>query len=302
MKTSFSTLGCPDWNLEQIAQNAVALGYDGVELRTHTDGNHFHPDASLAEAQRTGEMFHAKGVPVMSIKGYTRFAFTDANEVAQNQALMRKLIGVAEAMKAPHIRTFAGQVPQGATFDAMVETVGKALKPLAKEAADKGITIALETHDDWCAGASVMRLIDIAGSKGFGIVYDIFNAFHSGAESWDQTYEQVKEHICYCHLKDGYQGPDGKNHYVLVGAGDLPVQEILARFKADGYKGYFSFEWEKKWHPEIEPPERAFPHFPHKVHALWDAASFAKKAKPAAMKPAKAKKASKKKSTSKKKR
>ena len=28
-----------------------------------------------------------------------------------------------------------------------------------------------------------------------------------------------------------------------------------------GYKGYYCFEWEKKWHPEIEEPEVAFPHY-----------------------------------------
>jgi hypothetical protein len=28
-----------------------------------------------------------------------------------------------------------------------------------------------------------------------------------------------------------------------------------------GYKGYYCFEWEKKWHPEIEDPEIAFPHY-----------------------------------------
>ena len=33
MKTSFSTLACPDWNLTEILQAAVTYGYDGVELR-----------------------------------------------------------------------------------------------------------------------------------------------------------------------------------------------------------------------------------------------------------------------------
>ena len=28
-----------------------------------------------------------------------------------------------------------------------------------------------------------------------------------------------------------------------------------------GYQGYYCFEWEKKWHPEIEDPEIAFPHY-----------------------------------------
>jgi len=30
---------------------------------------------------------------------------------------------------------------------------------------------------------------------------------------------------------------------------------------AGGYRGYYCFEWEKRWHPEIEEPEIAIPHY-----------------------------------------
>lgn len=269
-KLSFTTLGCPNWTLEQIAANAKAFGYDGVELRTAPDGNHLSPDAPPAEAARVGRLFKDAGVPVMSVMGYCRFAFADPKEVAENQALMRKLIPLAKALGAPYIRTFAGQIPKGADRDAVTKTVGEALKPLAAEAAAAGITIGLETHDDWCAGDRVMRVVDIVKSKGFGIVYDIHNAFHSGLESWDVTYRKVREHIVYCHLKDGYRTPDGNLHYVLLGAGELPLGEILGRFKADGFAGFFSYEWEKKWHAELVDPEHAFPHYPVKFKAVWN--------------------------------
>jgi sugar phosphate isomerase/epimerase len=270
MKLSFTTLGCPDWTLEQIATNGKAYGYDGIELRTHKDGNHFSPDASPDEAKRVGQLFRDAGIPVVSVMGYCTFAYADQAEVAKNQELMHKLLAIAEAMGARYVRTFAGKIPEGLDRDAATETVGNALKPLAEEAAKRKVTIGLETHDDWCAGNRVLRVAKIIGNrKGFGIVYDIHNAFHSGIESWSVTYQKVKDHICYCHLKDGYTGLDGKNHYVLVGAGDLPVAKILQRFKRDGFDSFFSFEWEKKWHPELEPPERAFPHFAHKVRALW---------------------------------
>jgi hypothetical protein len=34
----------------------------------------------------------------------------------------------------------------------------------------------------------------------------------------------------------------------------MAAVELLRR---DEYKGYYSFEWEKLWHPEIEEPEAA---------------------------------------------
>jgi hypothetical protein len=48
---------------------------------------------------------------------------------------------------------------------------------------------------------------------------------------------------------------------VLTGTGDIPVQETVSVLVRNGYKGYYCFVWEKRWHPEIEEPEVAFPHY-----------------------------------------
>jgi hypothetical protein len=39
------------------------------------------------------------------------------------------------------------------------------------------------------------------------------------------------------------------------------VREAVNVLVRNGYKGYYGFEWEKAWHPEIDEPEVAFPHF-----------------------------------------
>jgi hypothetical protein len=39
------------------------------------------------------------------------------------------------------------------------------------------------------------------------------------------------------------------------------VREQVKVLADGGYGGFYGFEWEKKWHPEIEPPEVAFPHY-----------------------------------------
>jgi sugar phosphate isomerase/epimerase len=48
---------------------------------------------------------------------------------------------------------------------------------------------------------------------------------------------------------------------VLTGAGEVPVGRQIAALAKSGYRGVYSFEWEKRWHPEIEAPEVAFPQF-----------------------------------------
>jgi sugar phosphate isomerase/epimerase len=52
----------------------------------------------------------------------------------------------------------------------------------------------------------------------------------------------------------------GRRH-VLTGAGEVPVKETVQVLKAAGYKGYYCLEWEKRWHPDIEEPEIAFPQY-----------------------------------------
>ncbi len=52
--------------------------------------------------------------------------------------------------------------------------------------------------------------------------------------------------------EDGWQ-------LVLLGEGEVAVRDMLGRLSAGGYPGWISVEWEKRWHPEIEPPEVALP-------------------------------------------
>ncbi|HET7724460.1 MAG TPA: hypothetical protein VFK68_07460, partial [Propionibacteriaceae bacterium] len=54
--------------------------------------------------------------------------------------------------------------------------------------------------------------------------------------------------------------PD-QSDFALPGEGNAPLREIVSTLVDNGYAGYVDFEWEKAWHPEIEPPEVAIPAF-----------------------------------------
>ena len=47
----------------------------------------------------------------------------------------------------------------------------------------------------------------------------------------------------------------------MFSPGPATVKAQVKTLATGGYKGYYCFEWEKKWHPEIEDPEIAFPHY-----------------------------------------
>ena len=52
-----------------------------------------------------------------------------------------------------------------------------------------------------------------------------------------------------------------ERRYVLTGTGTVPVRETVNVLARGGYRGYYCLEWEKRWHPELEEPEIAFPHY-----------------------------------------
>jgi hypothetical protein len=61
----------------------------------------------------------------------------------------------------------------------------------------------------------------------------------------------------------------------LIGTGEVPVKEQVAVLARGGYQGFYGFEWEKKWHPEIEEPEVAFPHYAKTMVEYLSAAGVA---------------------------
>ena len=258
MKLAFSTLGCPDWSIEKIAEFAGAQGFDGVELRTHDDGNHFSTGASVEEAAKVGELFRSKGSQVFSLMCYTRFSSADPAELAANRDKLLGILDLAKSVGAGFVRTFAGDFGGKKTKEQAINEAAEYLAPCAARGRELGVELGVETHDAWCDAANIRALQDAVGG-GLGAVWDFVNAVGSTGKSAVEQYADLKGTVLYCHVKDKAPGPDGKSVYVPVGTGRMPVKEAVDILKADGQDLFLSFEHEKKWHPELPEPEEAFP-------------------------------------------
>jgi len=99
-------------------------------------------------------------------------------------------------------------------------------------------------------------ILEKADSPHVALLWDAFHTYVSGKEDPEFTISQLGKYIRHTHLKDGVkQGND--MHYVLTGRGIVPVKRQVQLLAQTGYKGSFSFEWEKVWHPDLEEPEVA---------------------------------------------
>ena len=70
----------------------------------------------------------------------------------------------------------------------------------------------------------------------------------------------LRRWIRHTHLKDSI-GIGSDRKYVLTGRGNIPIQRQINSLRSSGYQGFYCFEWEKVWHPDLIDPEIAIPDF-----------------------------------------
>ena len=156
------------------------------------------------------------------------------------------------------VRTFGGNVADGQTLEDAIDWVAASLAEAAPAAEKLGVNIVLETHDAFCRGADVARVLAQVPAASVGAVWDVHHPFRMG-ESIEETWRQVGERVKHVHIKDARRRPDGSWQLVLLGQGEVPCHAVIELLDRENYGGYVCAEWEKKWHPEIEEPEVAMP-------------------------------------------
>ena len=85
MKISFSTLGCPGWDLARIVSEARQLGYHGVEFRgLQMQMNLYELPEFSTHLAETVRLFGDAGRAVCCLGSSARFHDTDKQKVQEN--------------------------------------------------------------------------------------------------------------------------------------------------------------------------------------------------------------------------
>jgi sugar phosphate isomerase/epimerase len=264
---SWSTLGCPDWTLEQAAEQAAAHGYRALEVRL-LDREIIPVDLSPEQRQRVKRVMEQSGVGIIALGLSTRFSATDPAERQKNVRDLEGYIELANDLGVPYVRTFGGNVIEGATLSQTIDWVAEGVAAAMPAAEKQGVTVLLETHDAFCRGEEVAAVLAQVPHERLKAVWDVHHPFRMG-ESIHDTWRFIGERTAHIHLKDARRRPDGSWQLMLLGQGEVPCRQIVELLYKNGYKGYISAEWEKKWHPEIEPPEVALPQHAETLRAWF---------------------------------
>ncbi len=257
MKFGLSTLGCPDWTLERVAEAAADYGYEGIELRI-LDGEVITPALVRANQERLLSVFAGSGPRIVGLGTSVRMSMADPKERAEQERTLGEFIDLARELGVPMVRIFGGRISDGDDEAGAVDHVVESLSRCAPAAERAGITIALETHDDFSRSAVVAAALARVKSSSVGALWDTHHPYRMG-ENLAEVWANLANRLVHVHLKDAQRRPDGGWNLVLLGKGEVPCREILRALVLRGYRGYVVAEWEKKWHPEIPAPEVAFP-------------------------------------------
>jgi len=252
MKLSFSTLGCPDWTLEQILETAQ-WGYDSVSLRGIHGIVNTADIPALSPAQRfeTATKFREAGLEICCLG--TSVMFHEANAMEKYAAELAYSIDLCGDLQIPYLRVFGNSITEDEPT--VIARVADGLNRACAMAAARQVTVLLEVHGDFNTKERLLALTRQITADNFGLIWDVAHSDRGCGDDFLPFYEALRPLIRHVHIKDHIRS----GGLCPVGQGDIPLEAIIAALEADGYDGCYELEWEKKWHPELDDPDTVFP-------------------------------------------
>lgn len=243
-RLAFSTLGCPAMPLHDVAALALRTGWRGVELRSAPD-EPVH--VGLSAAGRQAALDALDGVQTLCVASYVKIA---SGQLGDEQCVADLLAeaGLAADLGARAVRVFPG----GDDEHADARAIGR-LRAVAPRL-PSGVEIWLETHDSHPRGEDLRRVLSQVRDPRVRAIWDVRHPWAAGEPVAD-TARALAPWLAHVQLKDSADAADRTP--VLLGTGTVPLREILSTLDAGRYDGWYSLEWERKWHPGVVALEEA---------------------------------------------
>jgi len=270
---AFSTLACPAWQWSKVLHYAASHNFAAIELRG-LEGNldlPSHDVFALSRIAQTKREIAAQDLRIACVSSSAHMDEPTGPKRATQISDAKRFIDLAAALDAPYVRVF-GTDSSGdksiAAGEELKERVASGLKELGDYAAGHNVTVIIESHDRFVTSPVLRDVLTRAGSDHVALLWDAHHTFADGKEDPEFTVSQLGTWIRHTHLKDSVVDGNGRK-YVLTGRGDIPIKRQLAALQKFGYKGFYCFEWEKVWHPDLTDPEIAVADYARVMSEYW---------------------------------
>jgi sugar phosphate isomerase/epimerase len=241
MKYSFMSFSCPTLTFPQILEAARRFGYEGVEPRIVCGHAHGVELESRAEARRQiRAQASDAGIAIACVA--TSCTYADPAGTAKQIEDTRKSVELAADIGAPCIRVFGGTIAKGLSREDAVRLVADSLTQVADHARQHGVTICMETHDDWCDPNHVAAVVRRVAHPAIAVNWDIMHPVRRGNATMDSAFVALKPWIRHLHVHDGLDvGTQLK--MVPIGTGAIDHRRAIQLLREIGYSGFISGEW-----------------------------------------------------------
>ncbi len=252
MKYAFMSFSCPQLTLDEMLALARRLGYDGIEPRI--DSGHKHGvelDTDASQRQEIRQKAADSGIAICCIA--TSCRYTDPATAQQQVEETLRCIDLAADVGSPRLRVFGGKIPEGVSREAAIDLLAESLRAVADHAAQRGVVVCLETHDDWCDPTHVAEVMRRVDHPAIAVNWDVIHPIRRAGFSVDRSFQTLRPWIQHVHFHDGSASPD-KVEYLPIGEGVVDHRRVVALLHGAGYEGYLSGEW-INWEPyEVHLP------------------------------------------------
>ncbi len=259
MRYAFMTFSCPKLSLPEVLDLARRAGYDGIEPRIgagHAHGIETGLDADARRAVR--EQAQAASVAIACIAAGVRFADPAITEAAI--ADTHAAIDLAGDLGCSRVRVFGGKLGEGLTRADAIALVADSLGSVADHAAQRGVTVCMETHDSWCDPRHVAEVLKRADHPALGANWDLMHPVRNGLATIDESFEILRPWIRHLHIHDAVADANGFME-VPMGTGGIDNRRAIERLLEIDFDGYLSGEW-IKWSDPAEV------HLPREIKTL----------------------------------
>lgn len=244
MKISFFTNSLHRWPIEKSFEVAARFGYDGIEIwggRPHA----YAPDMRPEDIQKINDLSAKYNLPIVSFEpDMACLLWRDERWLEESMEYFRQCIDLCKAIHCPYMVMAALQCSYEYTTDEDWAQFIKYMKMLAKysESID-GVTMILETVTPWEGNILIrsddtLRALKEIDSPKVKAMLDLAAPLTVGEPS-SNYFEKLGKELVHVHLVDCKK--DNEDHLIL-GDGELPVDEVVSMLDYYNYDGYCSVE------------------------------------------------------------
>lgn len=248
---AFSSLGCPDLNLEQALALARTYNYSGLELRIL--GGTLDLPAYLRKTYGSPEKLAARlrgeRIAIVSLDTSLRLV---GNKPEDRDAFL-EFVPWAEELGVPRLRVFDGGLRADDQELQQAAATCRWWREL-RQARGWQVDLMVETHDSLFVAEKIERFLAVC--PGTQVLWDAHHTWRQGGEDPVATWRRIGRHVPHIHVKDSASRPSDKLAYTYVppGEGEFPAAKLFEVLRAE-FTGVVSLEWERYWHPALPPLE-----------------------------------------------